>query len=341
MAGQPSNALLHHPAAQSLPNLPPIPLADTRAVTAALNDLNITEIHTHSLVDFAPESPHHLVALVHALGVRWEANLHDFKVICPRINLVDGNGFYCGEPPYNACDRCLAENGSDFGVTDIRAWRTMHQHALSTADQVLVPDPDAAERLVGYFSDIHFEVSPHEDMNLARIRPALPRLAPDERLRVVVIGAIGKIKGFDVLLACARNAKLRRLPLEFILMGYSINDRRLRQAGVKVTGRYLEENAQDTLKGLSPHMVWLPSVWPETYSYTLSIALKAGLPVAAFDIGAIARRLRQCGLGNGLLPLAMAHRPGDINDCFIKERHSFLPDAEMTQNRCQPQVLRW
>jgi glycosyltransferase involved in cell wall biosynthesis len=198
----------------------------------------------------------------------------------------------------------------------------MHQHALSAADQVLVPDPDAAERLGGYFPDIHFEVSPHEDMNLARIRPALPRLAPDERLRVVVIGAIGKIKGFDVLLACARNAKLRRLPLEFILMGYSINDRRLRQAGVKVTGRYLEENAQDTLKGLSPHMVWLPSVWPETYSYTLSIALKSGLPVLAFDIGAISRRLSGCDPASGhcLFPLDFAKRPDKLNDRFNEIR---------------------
>ena len=70
-------------------------------------------------------------------------------------------------------------------------------------------------------------------------------------------------------------------------------------------------------------MVWLPSVWPETYSYTLSIALQAGLPVAAFDIGAIARRLREVGLGDSLLPLSMATQSGRINDSFLKQvRHS-------------------
>jgi GT2 family glycosyltransferase/glycosyltransferase involved in cell wall biosynthesis len=339
-AGRPSHAVLRHPAARSLPNLFSVPLADTGAMTAALKELGITEIHTHSLVDFAPDFPDHLVALVKALDARWEVNLHDYKVICPRINLADENGFYCGEPSETTCDRCLAEYGSDFGVKYIRAWRAMHRRALFAADQVLVPDPDVAERLGCYYPEVSFNVSPHQDIDPARIRPRLQSLAADDRLRIVVIGAIGKIKGFDVLLACAQNAKLRRLPLEFILMGYSMNDRRLRQAGVKVTGRYLEENAQDTLEALFPHMAWLPSVWPETYSYTLSIALKAGLPVAAFDIGAIARRLRQRGLGNGLLPLAMAHRPGEINECFIKERHYFLPDAEMTQNRCQSQVLR-
>ena len=86
-----------------------------------------------------------------------------------------------------------------------------------------------------------------------------------------------------------------------------------------MTGRYLEENAQNTLRNLSPHMdAFLPSVWPETYSYTLSIALLANLPIVAFKIGAIARRLKNLGLDNGLLPLSMARRPKCINDSLLK-----------------------
>ncbi len=323
-ADQPSHVVLRHPATSQLPNLPAYPLAETAAMAAVLKDLGISEIHTHSLVDFAPEAPDHLLALVKALGVRWEVNLHDYKVICPRINLADANGFYCGEPPETACDRCLAEQGSDFGVTDIHAWRAMHRRVLSAADQVLVPEQDAADRLTRYFPEVTFEVSPHEEIDPAQIRVCEPLPAPDEKLRIVVIGAIGKIKGFDVLLACARQARQQGLPLEFILMGYSMKDRLLKEAGVRVTGRYLTENARETLEALSPHMVWLPSMWPETYSYTLSIALRAGLPVVAFDIGAIARRLRACGLGDGLMPLDLALQPAEINNCFLEQSRCSL-----------------
>ena len=109
-------------------------------------------------------------------------------------------------------------------------------------------------------------------------------------------------------------------------MGYSMNDRWLQEAGVTVTGRYLEENAQNTLANLSPHVVWLPSVWPETYSYTLSIALLADLPVMAFDIGAIARRIRESryNAGHCLFPLDFAKQPALLNDRFIefRTRHS-------------------
>ena len=325
-SGQPSHVVIRHHAAKPLPNLPSYPLADTAAIMAAIKDFNIAEIQTHSLVDYMPEAPDYLIHLAGALDARWEVNLHDYKVICPRINLADGNGFYCGEPSETACGLCLAERGSDFGVTDIRAWRAMHRRALFAADRVLVPDEDAAERLERYFPEVTFEVSPHEDIDPAQIPIRSPELDPHENLRIVVIGAIGKIKGFEVLLACARNARQRRLPLEFVLMGYSMNDRLLKEAGVSITGRYLEENARATLKGLEPHVVWLPSLWPETYSYTLSIALQCGLPVFAFDIGAISRRIREChsAAGHRLFKLELARQPHRLNDSFADFRSSHL-----------------
>lgn len=332
MAGQPSHGVLRHPTAKVLPNLSPLPLADIRKMTAALNRLGITEIHTHSLVDFSPDFPEHLISLTRAMGVRWEINLHDYKIICPRINLADANGFYCGEPTVNVCGRCLSEQGSEFGVRDIHAWRAMHRRVLLAADRIVVPDEDIAERLNRYFSEVSFEVSPHEDLDLACVPSRISKIDRNEHLRIVVIGAIGKIKGFDALLGCAQNAKKRGLPLEFILMGYSMNDRLLQEAGVRVTGRYLERDALDRLEALSPHRVWLPAVWPETYSYTLSIALKAGLPVMAFDIGAIARRLRACDLnaGHRLIPLDLAKEPEQLADRFMEIRsRQIVTDASI------------
>ena len=49
-------------------------------------------------------------------------------------------------------------------------------------------------------------------------------------------------------------------------------------------------------------LAWFPSVCPETYSYTLSTILTARIYPVAFDIGAIAARLRDAGWGE-LMPL--------------------------------------
>jgi glycosyltransferase involved in cell wall biosynthesis len=273
-------------------------------------------------VDFAPDAPEQIKALAQALGVPLWVDIHDYKIICPRINLIDREGRYCGEPEDAArCDACLASEGNDFGVRSIRDWRAMHHQVLRRAERILVPDQDVADRLVRYYQDLEYTVSPHDDIDSVTVEIRQPELAADERLRIVVIGAIGRMKGYNVLLACARDAKKRRLPLDFILFGYSMDDSRLEQAGVTVTGRYLEQEALDKLHALAPHVVWLPSTWPETYSYTLSLALQAGYPVFAFDLGAIARRLRSQGMAAGLMPFRHADQPRQINEFFEARRN--------------------
>jgi hypothetical protein len=64
-----------------------------------------------------------------------------------------------------------------------------------------------------------------------------------------------------------------------------------------------------------PDLVFLPSVWPETWCYALDHALSAALPAVAFDIGAMAERLR--GLGHEtLLPLNLGAE--QINDRLLE-----------------------
>ena len=46
------------------------------------------------------------------------------------------------------------------------------------------------------------------------------------------------------------------------------------------------------MEEIAPDVVWFPALWPETYSYTLSIALHLGLPVVVPDIGAFVERVQ-------------------------------------------------
>jgi glycosyltransferase involved in cell wall biosynthesis len=69
-------------------------------------------------------------------------------------------------------------------------------------------------------------------------------------------------------------------------------------------------------------MVWLPSIWPETFSYTLSIGLEAGVPIAAFDIGAIADRLKALELDQYLMPLSLVNEPKAVIQKLLTRRES-------------------
>ena len=127
--------------------------------------------------------------------------------------------------------------------------------------------------------------------------------------------AIGTEKGYDILLACARDAASRRLPLSFTLVGHTPDDARLMDTGrVFVTGPYRDEHVVELIREQRAHLAWLPSIWPESWCFTLGHSWRAGLGVAAFDIGAPAERIRRTGRG-WVLPLGLP--PPAINNSLL------------------------
>jgi glycosyltransferase involved in cell wall biosynthesis len=44
-------------------------------------------------------------------------------------------------------------------------------------------------------------------------------------------------------------------------------------------------------------IIFIASIWPETFSYTTEEVIKMGLPVASFDIGAPAERIAKYDKG--------------------------------------------
>lgn len=325
--GKPSHVHLAHPVCRQLLNLPSVALSDTRQLTNLLTELKITRIHSHGMVDFTARAPDHLSDLVMALQIPLHVDIHDYKVICPRINLADENGLYCREPDEASCNACLKTRGNSFGETSIQTWRQSHHQVLRQAARIWVPHQDVGTRLLRYYPDLEISVSPHDNI-AGPINTSPPPRLPGEPLHIVVIGAISQLKGFDVLLGCARDARKRNLPLRFTVMGYTKNDIPLRQQGVTITGKYHENEALEKLAGLKPHLVWLPSIWPETYSYTLSLALQHGSPIAAFDLGAIAARLRESEHPHLLTPLERARDVSWINARFIEKVSVYSPPPE-------------
>jgi len=302
-----------------LPNLDFVNLRDPRIMVDLLEELGISEVHIHQLVDFPQGCARQLMAACRQRGIPVDVFVHDYQFICPRINLVDASGRYCGEPDETGCQQCLTQRakGIESPIShDIHAWRVHHGAVLASARRVVVPDEDVKSRLATYFPHAHYAVRPHEEpAGFPPTRPASPRA--ERPFRIVTIGAISRVKGFEVLHAVANHARKRKLPLEFVLLGYSRKDSELQAAGVRVMGRYHDGQVQQLLGELQADAVWLPAIWPETYSYTLSAALAAALPVAVFDLGAPPARLARHGGDHLIMPLAWATRPGIIASALV------------------------
>ena len=132
---------------------------------------------------------------------------------------------------------------------------------------------------------------------------------------LALIGAIGSHKGYDVLLAMARDAARRELPLSFAVAGFTKDDFALFGTGrVFVTGRYAEGEAEAVVRELGCQAALCLSVWPETWCYALTEAWRAGLWTVGFNIGAVGERIAATGFG-WRLPLTLSGR--EVNDRLL------------------------
>jgi GT2 family glycosyltransferase/glycosyltransferase involved in cell wall biosynthesis len=277
-------------------------------------------IELHHLVGHHPA----ILALIAAQGVPYEVYVHDYAWLCGRVALVRADARYCGEPELPQCERCIADDGNliEEDIT-VAALRRRSAKLLAAARSVVVPSEDARERIRRHFPSIRPVVQPHEDDVANEDRPPIVAARP---FRICVIGAIGVHKGFRVLLDCARDAQARDLPLEFVVVGHTIDDRALLGTGrVFSTGPYAADEAVSLIKAQHASLALLPSIFPETWCLTLGEAWRAGLRVVAFDIGAQAERIRWTGRGI-LLPLGLF--PAQINNALVAEtgstRHELL-----------------
>lgn len=290
------------PDVDDLPNLENLPLATDGLLLEVLQQLDVRAVQLHHLVDLPMALRQMLPSLCQALHLTPQIIVHDYHLICPRINLAQDDGRYCGEPDDARCDRCLASDGLLADTGPIARWRADSVRLLNCAHEVLVPDEDVRDRLHRYAPALAIKVVPHESTLLV----PTPNPVHRQIRQVMVVGAINRVKGFDVLCALARSARARELGLEFTLLGYSMDDLALRDAGVKVLGRYDDSTLVPRLRELNPDLVLIPSLWPETYCYVVSSVLLAGCTPAVFDIGAQARRIREAAVPAVILPLALA-----------------------------------
>ena len=264
--------------------------ADVERLVALLREVGVSHVHYHHLIGHAPEVMH----LHERLGVAYDFTAHDYYSACPQISLTTAEKTYCGEQGLAQCRSCVRERPAPTGES-IDAWRLRHRLFLHQARWVLAPSQDCARRMQHYFPQARIRYAPHTDL---LDKPAAPvrtlPLPAQGHLRIFMVGGLSPIKGGEVAEAVALEAARHEAPLELHLLGYAFRALKSQpEASLTIHGAYQERDLPRLLQRLQPHVVWFPAVWPETYSYTLSACLQAGLPVVATDLGAFPERLAQ------------------------------------------------
>jgi O-antigen biosynthesis protein len=228
--------------------------------------------------------------------------VHDFFSICPKINLLDENGRYCGIPEIPVCNRCLKKT-FNHGDGFISAWRSLYQEGLGICDQIIAPSKAAIEILTRCYPELKEKCSviEHGSDPIKPDHPAYGNADGGDRVfHIAYIGILAFHKGREVFYTLAQSRDLAGITKWSIL---GVSDLH-KEAGyypknnVTVHGPYtdLEHLRKLTIEN-NIDLIILPALWPETFSFTLSEAWELGIPVLGSDLGAIGERIRETGGG--------------------------------------------
>lgn len=246
-------------------------------------------------------------------GARLVVSPHDFALFCPRPNLVELPGArFCGYS--RDAERCRACLGATWSLTGgfVEEWRRESASLLAEADAVVYP----SEFLLRRHAELFPGARGGEERAIAPPAPGADAegpAAPTRRVgarpgaaaRVAFVGAYRAHKGALVFEELLRAWDAAKPAVRWSILGSGDAERvrAARALGVRSAGHYRAGSLARRLREEEVDVALLLSVWPETYSLTLSECRAAGVPVVAFDLGALGERIAAEG-GGVTVPLA-------------------------------------
>lgn len=252
--------------------------ADLPLLAETLRSIGVDRLHFHH-VHLQPRA---ILELPAASGIAYDCTLHDYYAICPQYHLVTEDGRYCGEPGPAGCAACLAKRPAQWGL-DITEWRAAFGRLLRDAARVIAPSEDVSKRIHSYFPNVAIDVWPHPE----DAPPPPPRV-----IRVAVLGNLSPEKGLHVVSECARDARLRGLPITFRVLGSTTEPvPQAPDVPLTIYGQYVDSELPRLIAAERPDVLLFAAQVPETYAYTMSVALQSGLPIVASALGAFPERL--------------------------------------------------
>lgn len=281
--------------------------------------LNISKIVVNNLVAYANS----LEILDFVKRIKRNAHVsfrgHDFQSLCPCFTLLDCDGNFCNFKHKKGCEYCwkhkllgtneYENNVLRSGATTIKTWREQWGNFFTeTVDELIVFSEKIKEMFIYIYPQLTNKVIviPHKTR-----RYPIVKISKHNDINIAVLGNILPAKGRDVIIEMSKH-----LPkdINIIVIGTMADA----PSNIKITGKYNPSDLPDLMKQNNIDIVFIPSIWPETFSYTTSEAISMGLPVACYNMGAPSERVGKYDKGLVLEKISPAENLTEIIK-FVKK----------------------
>lgn len=247
-----------------------------------------------------------IVTLTQTLKATLDFKIHDFYALCPSPHLSDFDDKYCGVPEdLDVCKQCLKKNlrwyhswyPKENRPVDIVEWRRPFAELFEAATTITFFDPSSIEiaSKAFYLNNSKIKVIPHVIKHFLCDKP----IDITGSLHIGILGTLSHIKGGNVVKKLCEYIDDQGLDIPITVVGHSFVNT---PSKVNIHGNYTPNDLPIIISKRGINVILMPSIIPETFSYTISEAMAMGLPIVAFDIGAQGNRVKQYALGK-VVPL--------------------------------------
>ena len=262
-----------------------------------VDTLKIEEIFLNNLVSY--KNPQKILSFLKKLVEDTTAKLivpiHDFYTLCPSYNLLNQEGKYCDVPELDTCKICINKNMQEWrnfynGENNISNWREIWGTLLNQSDQIWCFSQSSKEIFLKAYPKISnqkIKIIPHEikDINPLYIKKDINKT----NITIGILGAIDYVKGAHIVKELVQLIERDKLDINVVVIG-EITEQ-IRSKRFHVTGRYKHEDLPNLVQKHQIDVFIIPSIIPETFSYTAQEIMMMQLPLIVFNLGAPAERV--------------------------------------------------
>lgn len=254
-----------------------------------LNLLHIDIIHIHHLLNLYLD----VFKLADERKIPVVFSAHDYYMLCPSITLMNIDKKPCNLNATKDCKRCIRERYDTKGDF-MTLWQKECHSCLKSAKKIITPSQTAKDVFLSFYKDLDINVIEHGYKPSKEIH--LNHNTDIKKFNIAFIGGISETKGLSYL----KGLKEKTAGTNIMIHLFGVTADSMANVSSKNFIYHGQYDRNELLRNMLENnikLVCLFSIWAETFSYTLSESLLAGIPVITLDIGAIAERVRKIDAG--------------------------------------------
>ncbi|MGZ9809187.1 glycosyltransferase [Pseudoroseicyclus sp. H15] len=253
--------------------------------------------------------PGELLAMAEAADEgRVDILFHDFFPVSPSYTLMGADGRFSGVVPAGQeaeADKAHSYRGLLAKPAGLAEWRAAWGKLVDAADALTCFSEDSAAHVAAAYPQAEGKIRVQPHGLLAEVPQLSAPPAGSPRV-IATLGNLGYHKGAKVVSALGGSLTGGERP-KLVVIG-NIDPAYAPPLEVQVHGDYKLGELQMLVERYGVTEWFIPSIWPETFSYTTHEALATGLPVWSFHLGAQGAAVARAPNGR-VIPLTPGKAP--------------------------------